>query len=109
MLDQANRYQFNVTSLQSFKKELAAHYGVTPAQVMVTAGSGEGLNLLARHFGRGNIVTATPTFGILPNTAKRLGTEVKEIPLNTAKAHDLDKMLRRWARTKPLVKPAFGY
>jgi histidinol-phosphate aminotransferase len=94
MIDEANRYQFNIASLSEFKKELAAHYGVSAAHIMVTAGSGEGLNLLARHFSKGNIVSANPTFGILPNTAKRIGTTVIEVPLNSAKVHDLDAMLR---------------
>jgi len=93
MIGEANRYQFNVASLQSFKKELGDHYGVGANQVIITAGSGEGLNLLTRHFNKGNIVTAKPTFGILPSTAKKIGTEVIEIPLNSAKAHDLPAML----------------
>jgi len=93
MIGEANRYQFNVASLQSFKKELGDYYGVGANQVIITAGSGEGLNLLARHFSKGNIVTATPTFGILPSTAKKIGTEVIEIPLTSAKVHNLSAML----------------
>lgn len=49
--------------------------------------------MLARHFNKGNIVTANPTFGILPNTAKKIGTEVIEIPLNYDKVHDLPAMM----------------
>jgi len=56
-------------------------------------GSGEGLRLLARQYSSGNLVTATPTFGILPSTAKKLGTEVIEIPLTEDKVHDLPAML----------------
>jgi histidinol-phosphate aminotransferase len=92
MMGQTNRYQFNIASLQSFKKTIAEHNGVSAEQVMITAGSGDGLNLLARHFSKGNIVTASPTFGILPNTAKKIGTSVIEIPLNYDKVHDLDAM-----------------
>lgn len=94
MIGESNRYAFNVSSLQSFKKQLADYYGVTPAHILVTAGSGEGLALLARHFNKGNIVTATPTFGILPSTAKKIGTEVIEVPLTTTKVHDLNAMLK---------------
>ncbi len=93
MIGQANRYQFNVPVLQSFRKDLATYYGVSANQVLVTAGSGEALALLARHFNQGSLVTATPTFGILPNTAKRIGTRVVEIPLTEDKVHDLSKML----------------
>src|SRR5689334_22794169 len=76
MLGEANRYQFNVASLESFKKTIADYYKVDENQVLVTAGSGEGLALLARHFSKGNIVAADITFGILPNTAKKIGTKV---------------------------------
>ncbi|MBC7850975.1 MAG: histidinol-phosphate aminotransferase family protein [Chitinophagaceae bacterium] len=93
MMSQTNRYQFNIGSLSDFKKQLATHYNVTPDQVLVTAGSGEGLNLLARHFSNGRLVTANPTFGILPNTAKKIGTEVYEVPLDNFRAHDLSAML----------------
>lgn len=93
MLGNANRYQFNVASLQSFKKTIGDYYKVGENQVLVTAGSGEGLALLARHFNKGNIVAADITFGILPNTAKKIGSKVKEIPLTKDKVHDLPAML----------------
>jgi histidinol-phosphate aminotransferase len=93
MMGLANRYQFNVASLQGFRKQLAERFNLGEDNILITAGSGEGLGLLARYFSKGNIVTAFPTFGILPNTAKRLHTEVKEIPLNYEKAHDLPAML----------------
>jgi histidinol-phosphate aminotransferase len=93
MIGQAHRYHFNISELDDFKKQLADHYGVREENLLVTAGSGEGLNLLARHFSNGNIVTAYPTFGILPNTAKRIGTKVMEVALTANKVHDLDKML----------------
>jgi histidinol-phosphate aminotransferase len=76
MLQEANRYQFNVASLQSFKKKIGDYYNIGENQVLVTAGSGEGLGLLTRHFSKGNIVTADITFGIVPNTAKKIGTKV---------------------------------
>lgn len=93
MTSEANRYQFNVASLQSFKKGLGDYYKVTENQILVTAGSGEGLALLARHFNKGNVVTANITFGILPNTAKKIGTKVIEVPLTKEKVHDLPAML----------------
>lgn len=94
MMGDTNRYQFNVASLQSFKKTIGDHYKVGENQVLVTAGSGEGLALLARHFNKGNIVAADITFGVLPNTAKKIGTKVIEIPLTTDKVHDLPAMLK---------------
>lgn len=94
LVDSAHRYQYNIPSLQSFRKELAAHYGVTADHILLTPGSGEALNLLARHYSKGNLVTATPTFGILPNTAKKIGVPVKEIPLDEGKVHDLPALLQ---------------
>lgn len=92
MIGYGNRYPFNVTRLQTFRKDLASFYGLKEESLLITAGSGEALAMLARHFNKGNIVTATPTFGILPNTAKKIGTEVIEIPLNYDKVHDLQAM-----------------
>ena len=94
MLTESHRYQFNVASLRNFSKELAAYHKVNENQVLVTAGSGDALHLLARHFSKGNLVTATPTFATLPNTAKKLGTKVIEVPLTADKVTDLPAMLR---------------
>src|SRR5258705_13873771 len=38
MIEEANRYQFNVASLQTFKKDLASYYKVLPEQLLITAG-----------------------------------------------------------------------
>ncbi|MES2329220.1 MAG: histidinol-phosphate transaminase [Bacteroidota bacterium] len=94
MLSEAHRYQFNVPSLQSFSDEIAKYCHVKGDQVLITAGSGDSLNLLARHFNKGNLVTATPTFATLPNRAKKIGSKVIEIPLTPEKTHDLPAMLR---------------
>lgn len=94
MISQANRYYVNVPSLQNFKKELADHHKVSPDQVIVTSGSGTALGYLARYFSKGNIVTPDVTFGILPNTAKRINTKVIEVPLTYEKVHDLPALLK---------------
>ncbi len=94
MLTEAHRYQFNVASLQGFTKQLSSYYQVGADQVLITAGSGDSLQMLARHFCKGNLVTAAPTFATLPNTAKKIGTKVVEIPLTADKIHDLPAMLR---------------
>jgi len=94
MMGETNRYPFNVASLQSAKKTLGDYYKVTEDQVLITAGSGEGLAMLARHFNKGNIVTADITFGVLPNTAKKIGTKVIEVPLTKEKVHDLPAMMK---------------
>jgi histidinol-phosphate aminotransferase len=94
MISQANRYYVNVPTLQTFKKELADFHKVNPDQVIVTSGSGTALSLLARNFSKGNIVAPDITFGILPNTAKIIGTQVIEVPLTYDKVHDLPAMLK---------------
>lgn len=103
MLGESNRYQFNVASLQDFGKKLAAHYQVNENQVLITAGSGDALQILPRFFKNGNLVTATPTFSILPNTAKKIGTKVIEVPLTPGKAHDLTAMQQAITKETALV------
>jgi histidinol-phosphate aminotransferase len=94
VMGETNRYPFNVASLRSAKKTLADYYKVGEDQLLLTAGSGEGLAMLARHFNKGNIVTANITFGVLPGTAKRIGTKVIEVPLTKEKVHDLPAMMK---------------
>jgi histidinol-phosphate aminotransferase len=94
MLGEHNRYQFNVPLFNDFRAKLGAHYGVGDENILVTAGSGDALIQLARYYNKGALVAATPTFATLPNTAKKLGTKVVEIPLTAEKTHDLPAMLR---------------
>ena len=89
MFPDANRYQFNVPLLSNFRSQLAEHYGLKSENVLVTAGSGEALSLFARYFNKGNIVLGNPTFGILGNSARRIGTQLNEVPLTNQKLHDL--------------------
>ncbi|PWU01522.1 MAG: aminotransferase class I/II [Bacteroidetes bacterium] len=93
MMGETNRYQFNIPSLREFAKTLAPYYGITEGNISLVPGSGEALGLLSRHFSDGSLVTATPTFFILPNTSKSLGVKVVEVPLTEGKVHDLPKML----------------
>jgi histidinol-phosphate aminotransferase len=94
MIVESNRYQFNVASLQHFRDELSKYYQVSSDQVIVTPGSGNALQLLGLYFSKGNIVTATPTFGIFPRSVKNNGGRLIEIPLTSDKVHDLPAMLR---------------
>ena len=94
MIFESNRYQFNVAPLQHFRDELSRYYQVSSDQVIVTPGSGNALQLLGLYFSKGNIVTAMPTFGILPRSAKSNGGKLIEIPLTAEKIHDLPAMLK---------------
>jgi|KBSMisStaDraftv2_1062788.scaffolds.fasta_scaffold00974_19 histidinol-phosphate aminotransferase len=89
----ANRYPFNVASVRNFKKELGDYYNIAEENLLITPGSGMALDLFAHYYSKGNLVTAIPTFFILPGTAKRLGTKVIEVPLTPEKVHDLPGML----------------
>lgn len=94
IMGESHRYQFNIPDLQGFAKKIADYHHLTADHVLVTAGSTEALKLIPRHVGRGTLVTGNPTFPTLPNTAKRMGMPVKEIPLTPGKAHDLQAMLQ---------------
>ncbi|MEJ0102295.1 MAG: histidinol-phosphate transaminase [Bacteroidota bacterium] len=94
LLGEANRYQYNIASLKNFKKEVAAYYNLLPEQILLTPGSGEGLNLIPRYYADGNFVVGDPTFMILPRIAKTIGSTVIEVPLTADKVHDLDAMLK---------------
>lgn len=103
LMGETNRYPFNVPALQSAKKTLGNYYKVGEDQVLITAGSGEGLAMLARHFNKGNIIAADITFGVLPNTAKKTGTKVIEVPLTKDKVHDLLAMMKAISNETQLV------
>jgi histidinol-phosphate aminotransferase len=92
LVDGANRYGFNIPATQTLAADIAGHWGIDTKQVLLLAGSGESLKLLPRHFSKGDLVTAKPTFAILPRTAKAIGTKVIEVPLTPEKVHDLDAM-----------------
>lgn len=99
----SNRYQFNIPSMQGFRKTLANYYGLESDQVLVTAGSSEGLNLAARHFSGGPVVSASPTFFILPELSRKLGNDVIEVPVTPAGVHDLEAMADKVTSTTKLV------
>ena len=72
---------------QPLRDALASLYGVTPAQVLATRGSDEGIDLLLRAFcapGQGAIVIAPPVFGMYAVCAKLHGARVIEVPAQDA-------------------------
>ena len=63
---------------------IAALYGATPQQVLVTRGGDEGIDLLTRAFcraGQDSILTCPPTFGMYPVAARVQGAGVVRVPL----------------------------
>ncbi|MDQ5979771.1 MAG: histidinol-phosphate aminotransferase [Verrucomicrobiota bacterium] len=64
--------------------KLAALYGVTPAQCLVTRGSDEGIDLLLRTFcraGQDAILITPPTYGMYVVAAGIQGAKVVKVPL----------------------------
>ncbi len=65
-------------------RAMAAFYGVDPAQVLVTRGSDEGIDLLVRAFcraGKDEIVQCPPCFGMYQVAAGIQGSKVVSVPL----------------------------
>lgn len=68
----------------ALREQLAALYGVTPAQLMVTRGSDEGIDLLVRGFCRAGIdpvLIATPCFGMYAVCARLQDAPLVAVPL----------------------------
>lgn len=88
---------------------LAALYGVSPAQLLVTRGSDEGIDLLLRAFcseGRDSILITPPTYGMYEVSAAIQGARVVRVPLVREKdfALDADAVIAAW---QPGVKIVF--
>jgi histidinol-phosphate aminotransferase len=90
-----NRYPF--MKYDEITERIAAFHRVKPEQVLFGCGSTEMLRVAACAFlGQGRrLVQAVPTFEAIEEYAKAIGSEVIEVPLTRAYAHDLDAMLGR--------------
>ncbi|MEI6106744.1 MAG: histidinol-phosphate transaminase [Opitutae bacterium] len=89
--------------------QLAALYGVTPAQVLVTRGSDEGIDLLLRTFcraGQDAILITPPTYGMYVVAAGIQGARTVTVPLLRAQNFALDTAAVLQAVT-PAVKLVF--
>ena len=72
---------------------LAAHYGVTPEQLLVTRGSSEAIDLLVRCFcrpGTDRVMLCPPTFGMYEVYAQLQGALVDHVPLDKNNGYTLD-------------------
>lgn len=76
------------------KQDLAAHWGLSPDQLVVGNGGEELLSLIAQTFiNEGDeIVTATPSFGIYQTTTSLLGAVSRTVPLKKH-AYDIEGIL----------------
>lgn len=84
------------TAIETLTKQLAAHEGVAPSQIVIGAGSGELLKMagiLALTAGSGaEVVASRPTYEELPMFAQTLGVKVRWVAPDTAHRHDLAAM-----------------
>jgi histidinol-phosphate aminotransferase len=87
------------------RTRIAEEHGVTPAQIVVESGSGNILRMAVAAFaGRGRtLITASPTFGLIAEDARRAGWNVAGIPLGPDGSHDLEAMLARASAETSLV------
>jgi len=66
------------------RRKLAAHYGIDEANLLLTRGSDEGIDLLERAFvrpGADRVITCPPCFGMYALSARIQGAELVEVPL----------------------------
>lgn len=71
------------------KKKLAEHYGIAEAQLLLTRGSDEGIDLLTRAFvrpGTDRVITCPPCFGMYALAARIQGARLAEVALREADA-----------------------
>lgn len=88
----ANRYSEPVVA--KFKSAIAAKEGVKEDQIFLCAGLSELLTLLGDLTGlqHGNMISAHPTFDLMPALAADTGGKWIQVPLNDQHQHDLRQM-----------------
>ena len=94
-LGEAGRYPFNASRGEGALVEaIARRHGVKTGQVTLGAGSGEILANAVRAFTSAArpLVTAWPTFEIPHDKARRVGTEVRAVPLDARLRLDVERM-----------------
>lgn len=101
--DDACRYPSAYT--KEITEIIAKKEGVRPDQIVLTAGSSEGLKVAGLTFGMygGEIVSPDPTFHSLMAYAEQFGSHIHRVPLNKDMEHDLDAMERRVNNSTRLV------
>jgi histidinol-phosphate aminotransferase len=93
---EAGRYPFNSTPNEgALVSAVAAKFGVKSENIVMGAGSGEILTNAVRAFTSATrpLVTAWPSFENPHTTAEKIGTPIKEIPLDAQLRIDIPKML----------------
>lgn len=91
-LGEVGRYPFALAP--QLVRLIAAQEGVTPDHILLGAGSGELLEAVGMHLGRGGgeVVSAVPGYFQLVGAMQRVGSRSVAVPLNARLEHDLDAM-----------------
>jgi len=87
---------------------LAARYGCSESQLLVTRGTSEAIDLLVRVFcraGQDNLLTTTPTFSMYRHYAEVQGAEIREVETSRDNnfSIDVDALLNRCDETTRLI------
>jgi histidinol-phosphate aminotransferase len=93
---EAGRYPFNAREQEPvLVKAIASKHGVANNQVVLGPGSGEILSNAVRAFTSPSkpLATPWPTFENPRDTAQKIGTEVRAIPLDATLKIDIDKLV----------------
>lgn len=96
-------YQYPRESRAALEEKIMTYEGLKPGQLLMAAGSSPLLLAGALYYGKGTIVSATPTYEDLLRHAEQLGTKVVRVPLTADYKYDLDAMEKAIDSTTSLV------
>jgi histidinol-phosphate aminotransferase len=96
---------YNANAVPALRKVFAQQVGVPEEYVLVTAGSGDVLSIVALAYAMrgGDVLTPWPTYEGLPRYAESMGARVHKVALDGDLAHDLEAMNTRLVQAVDLV------
>lgn len=80
--------------ISALQELIAQREGVDKSNIVITAGSREGLNAVGLHYALqgGEILTCVPTFRALLSYAENFGSLIRTVPLNDQMQFDIDAL-----------------
>ena len=95
MIPWSNRYSFNLDGLKDARNTVSNYFGVASNNILLTAGSSIVLDFFPRILYKpgAHLVTAEPTFFVLPMLCKQLGYSVSAVRVGADDGLDLSAML----------------
>lgn len=86
-------WMYATSEVQFLRRLIAEREGVSPNNILITAGSGELLKMAGLGFGLdGGVIAARPTFPMLVDYVRSTGGVVQEVNLDGDMVHDLATM-----------------